>query len=250
MGTKEQAPTFLVWGDSHGRVAAEGISLAASKQGLSGELVYSTGCPPLLDMARGPGQLTCKRATDTIIKYIENHPQLKTVILVGRWALWAEGSSYSFVDEEMQFSIVDLLSKNKIMEPSPVLFERGLERTIEKLLELDRSVVIMRQVPEIGFNVRSANFIASRTGRDTNALIGLPVNFYYQRNRAVYTALDALSKKYNIRIVDPAQVLCNDTLCLTVVNKRPLYIDDHHLSVFGSNYISQIYDPLFQDLAK
>ena len=54
-----------------------------------------------------------------------------------------------------------------------------------KLIELDRSVVILSPVLEIGYNVRSANIIALRTNHDPNKLIALPVEKYYERTREV-----------------------------------------------------------------
>ena len=43
-------------------------------------------------------------------------------------------------------------------------------------------------------------------------------------------------------------VLCNETLCLTVIDKQPLYEDDSHLSVFGSEYVAHIYNQVFREL--
>jgi hypothetical protein len=48
------------------------------------------------------------------------------------------------------------------------LFEVGLTRTIEKLRELGKKVVLVNPVPEIGYHVPSACLIADMTGREIN----------------------------------------------------------------------------------
>jgi peptidoglycan/LPS O-acetylase OafA/YrhL len=250
LGDEKQRPSFLLLGDSHARAAAEGISLAAYQRKLSGELVYSSGCPFILGITRRFDQETCKQSQNAIMEYVADHPEIKTIILAGRWAQWAEGSNYSFTDENPHFNFIDTLSQNKRMESSAVLFERGFERTIMGLLDLNRNIVIINQVPEIGYNVELANFIAQRTGRDTNKLIALPIDKYYERNRNVFQVLNRISEKYNIQIVDPSKVLCNKSFCLTVIDKQALYEDDHHLSVFGSEYVAPVYNQIFQKFSK
>ncbi len=250
IGAKDQPATFVLWGDSHARVAAEGVSLAASKQNLGGSLMYSSGCPPLLGITRENEHDACELSREVIMKYIVEHPELKVVILAGRWTLWAEGSSYSYTDEIINFDIQDIQSKSEQKESSPVLFERGLERTVKALLELDRKVVIISQVPEIGYDVPLADFIARRTGRDTNKIIALPLEKFYERNNRELSILDKISNTYKVEIVDPWKILCNDTACLPIKDEQVLYEDDHHLSVIGSQYLAQIYDLPFHNLAE
>ena len=250
IGDENQPASFLLWGDSYARVSAEGVSLAASQQNIGGVLMYSLACPPLLGITRGSETDTCELAKQTILDYVYKHPELKTIILAGRWALWAEGSYYSFTDEVKHFNIVDFQSKGTQDESFPAVFERGLERTVETLLQQDREVVIISQIPEIGYNVSSADFIAQRTRRDTNDIIGLPWAYFLERNKNVLPTLDKISTNYNIQIVNPSEILCNESSCLPVQDGQALYTDDNHLSVFGSEYISSIYDPIFQDLKK
>jgi peptidoglycan/LPS O-acetylase OafA/YrhL len=247
LGARREADSFLLWGDSYAWSVSEGISLSAAKQSIKGQMVYSSGCAPLLGIDRTG--LHCVSNNNAVIDYIELHPELKTVILVGRWALWAEGNFYSFTEQKEDIILKDAWAESGVTDDRP-LFELGLERTIQRLQELDRTVVLIGEIPEIGYDVPSANFIAHRTGREINSIIAPSLEDFLERNAHVIPTLEILAQSNHLVLIDPWRALCNDVQCPAVAEGKPLYVDDHHLSFFGSRYISHIFDELFEDLAR
>src|SRR5258706_216224 len=133
-------------------------------------------------------------------------------------------------------------------DTNATLFKLGLEQTVNKLLEMGRKVVIVTQVPEIGYYVPSAFSIAQRTGRDANKIIAPSLNEYIDRNMIVTTVVESLAKNDDVQIVDPWKALCNEKNCLVASEGQPLYLDDDHLSIFGAQEISNIFDPVFKNL--
>ncbi len=244
LGARKENPSFLLWGDSFGLALSEGVSLSASKHNLKGYLVYSSGCAPVLGVEREG--FYCINNNNAIIKYIEKHPELKTIILVSRWTLWTEGSFYYFTEKKKNITLIEGLPESSQPQTYISIVKRGLERTIRKLHELDRHVIIISQVPEIGYDVPSANFIAQRTARNVNDIVGLPLSDYLQRSQKTIVMLNSLSKNMGIEILEPQKILCNEAQCLAAINGKLLYMDDYHLSVFGSKYIFKIYDTLFE----
>lgn len=243
LGKDTQNPTFLLWGDSHASALAWGIHVRALQKGIAGQLIYNAGCRPLLGITANK-QSNCVDFNIQTLHYIEAHPELTTIFLGGRWAQWVEGTGY----KEREITILkDTLSDSSKGTPNAVLFERGLNRTIEKLLELDRRVVLISEVPEVKYNVATSNFIAQRTGRDANSIIAPSLDEYLSRNQRVFPIIDSIRDKYGIQVLDPWKVLCNENQCIVVVDEKPLYMDADHLSFFGSEYISHIYDPLFDE---
>jgi hypothetical protein len=107
-------------------------------------------------------------------------------------------------------------------------------------------VVVIAPLPEIGYNVSSANFIATRTGRDINALIAPTLDEYLSRNQRTLAILETIEQKYGIQLIEPWKILCVDEKCRVAVDGIPLYGDDDHLSTYGSEMISPIFDPLFK----
>ncbi len=126
------------------------------------------------------------------------------------------------------------------------LFELGLTRTVEKLSQLGRKVVIVTGIPEIGYDVPSALAIASRTGRDLNAIIAPTMAEYQDRNKISLSIINKLSSEYSIPLIQPQQALCNEKICMVEQDGKPLYRDDDHLTTYGAHFMDQLFEPLFE----
>ena len=246
IGARTNAPTFLLWGDSHARALATSIQISASQGETTGVVAYTSGCAPLLGIDR-EGQKPCGEFNAAIINYLQEHPNLETVILASRWALSAEGTRYKNEEGKSLILISEVPNPDGVSSNAN-LFKAGLNQTVNKLLEMGRKVVIVTQVPEIGYDVPSAFSIAMRTGRNLNNVIAPSLDEYNDRNIIVTSVIETIAEKSNIMIVDPSKALCMDERCLIVSDERPLYRDDDHLSTFGAQYIAHIFDPVFEDI--
>ena len=245
LGTTTQDASFLLWGDSHAGAQAEAIQISASQKGAAGLLTYDSGCPPLLGIKTDKNK-GCVDFNNRVMEHIENHPELNTILLAGRWAFFAEGIGYK---ENKKIELEDTLSEPFRGSTNATLFQTGLNRTVEKLLALDRKVIIISQVPEINHDVPSAFYIAQRTGRDVNKIISPSLDEYLSRNKKVFLAINSIQENNNIQVIDPWKALCNEQQCSVVIDETSLYMDANHLSFFGAEYISHIYDSLFEELA-
>jgi hypothetical protein len=193
------------------------------------------------------GDVPCLEYNKMALTYLEEHPEIKTVILASRWTIWIEETRYKY-EEGVKVHLTDVLNELPSDAAGSQLFTTGLERTIQTLQNMDRKVVIIAPLPEIGYDVPSANFIASRTGRDINQIIAPTLDEYAIRNQNTFTILKAFEEKYKIQVIQPWESLCQENICRVAINGIPLYSDDDHLSVFGSELISPIFDPLFESI--
>ncbi|MFT3896015.1 MAG: SGNH hydrolase domain-containing protein [Anaerolineales bacterium] len=219
-GTSE--PSFILWGDSHAQALAPAFDAVAKQYDVTGYLANHSACPPLLDVYR-EGDTTCLDFNNAILKDIEAHPEWNTVILSGRWALSADGQRYK-TEEGESVVLVDVQSSAPTGS-NALIFENGMDRTIQKLLDLNRKVIIVSTVPEVGYDVPSAYFIALRTGRDINKIIAPTTNEYNERNAIVTDVLNKMKSRYNIQVIHPAQILCDKNICNVVLEGQPLYKD-------------------------
>ena len=93
LGATDEEPSFLLWGDSHARAIANGVSISASASDKSGLISSVNGCPPLM----GVDVLSveeCLPFNDKVFEYIKANPTLDTVILSARWAAQIAGGGY------------------------------------------------------------------------------------------------------------------------------------------------------------
>lgn len=245
IGDVSKKPSFLLWGDSHAASIGPGVDVSASGKSVSGLLAFNPVCAPLLGITANR-KSNCVEFNDVTLEYIESHPELTTVILAGRWAYMAEGVGYK---ESGKIKLVDTLSESSKSGITAILFERGLTRTVEQLLALGRRVVIVSQVPEVRHDVPSSLSIAQRTARDVNEIIAPTLEQYLSRNEKVFWVINSVQADYDVQVIDPWKALCDEQRCLVAVEDTPIYVDAHHLSTFGSEYISYLYDPIFETLA-
>jgi hypothetical protein len=196
------------------------------------------------------GQHACSDYNNQVITYIREHPNLSKIILVSRWALAATGTRYNNENGRRKIlaDVTPTDSPSTTPNTNEALFTLGLERTIHTLLSMGRKVIIVTQIPEVGYNVPSAFSIAQRTSRDINKIIAPSRSDYLDRNTIDAAVIESLAQKNkNVQIANPWKILCNTQNCNVVAKNQALYIDDDHLSIFGAEYISDIFYPVFKN---
>jgi peptidoglycan/LPS O-acetylase OafA/YrhL len=252
LGDGKREPSFFLWGDSHADAMSASLNASALRTGVTGRVIGGSGCPPLLQInfSVGPTMEYCFRQNERIVNYIEQHPEYKTIVLSSRWALYTNGTRYK-TEEGSVPTLSDIEAGSNEPPSNAYLFEVGLERTVEKLVSLNREVVIVYPVPEIGYDVPSSYSIAMRTGRDINDIIAPTLVEFLDRNAIVLNVFEEIKSRHkDLVILEPSTVLCSNDKCKVIENHTPLYRDDDHLSTFGAIYVSSIFDPVLTSLLK
>jgi hypothetical protein len=167
----------------------------------------------------GPISRPCRQFNVQVLDYIRAHPELTTIVLVARWSRYGE------------------------MSRSMDVFPSALRRMALRLADLERQVVVVNQVPEVGYHVPEAYRAASLTSRDLNRLVAPTREEYASRNRRVLAAFAALQRD-GVHVIDVRDRLCGPSRCRIVDRGQPLYFDDNHLSEYGSRYVSTLFDPV------
>ncbi|MEM7078718.1 MAG: acyltransferase family protein [Pseudomonadota bacterium] len=240
----EVAPSFLVWGDSHGVAMMHTVGAAAQALQLNGLNATSNGCVPLLDLTRPARDLdaTCIGFAQRIIDILAQHPQLQTVILISRWARHAEGTAYG---EEGKPTLllrhVDGRQASTQQE-NRALFAEGFATTLAKLHALQRRVVVIGPVPEIGVDVPSIMAKAAMRGRQL--LPGVPRQAFLQRQAFVLQQMDRSDLSFEYRPVH--EYFCDAQNCPAHDGVLPIYFDDNHPALRGSERLQ----PLFAEVLK
>ena len=118
---------------------------------------------------------------------------------------------------------------------------RDMPRTIEALQKAGRRVVIIGPVPEVGIRVIESVLMHRKRGLSDD--IGPSPVDLADRQAFIWKLLDSMHRSYGVTVVYPHLLLCQHRPhCQVMVGDHSLYVDDNHLSAFGSRYISGIYD--------
>ncbi|HXK25729.1 MAG TPA: acyltransferase family protein [Myxococcota bacterium] len=234
---------FLIWGDSHAGAMAPAIDLAARQAGIHGLFVGQASCPPLLDF--DPGQTSrpkvqrCKETNAAVVGLIAER-RISTVFLIARWPKYVHGTEYGnegyFFDPSRLIPLED--------KSAPVA--HGLDQTLSALSEVGTRMVLVMDVPEIGYNVPHALAKAAMSGRSVD--IAPSPAAVRMRQALARSTLQTYAAKYDAAIIDPTPAICDQTRCSIERDGVILYRDEDHLSRAGAESISDLYRPLLDAL--
>ncbi|MFN3892141.1 MAG: acyltransferase family protein [Beijerinckiaceae bacterium] len=219
-------PSFVLWGDSHAGVLAPAIASLAAEGGSKGYRSGRGGCPPLFGLENeAPVFRRCLAEPREMERLIAN-PDVREVILVGRWGLYAEGvaSLNEVGTPARRFAPGD-------DEANRAAFARLLTATVDKLRAAGKRVVIIGPVPEYEINVPTAIIKAAMRGGSRD--IAMPRSAFDERQRGVLPVLAKLAETENVRVLYPHERLCDARVCNATAGGKALYGDDDHLSPAG-----------------
>jgi len=245
IGVDGNEESFMFWGDSHAMALASAVDHSAKKFHLTGKIATESACPPLLFIER-PNRHSCDEFNQAVLQYISDRPNIKIVILAARWALSTNGTRYKR-EPGLSVKLVDLQLSGNSYLTNINLFDIGLRRTIDSLIKLGKKVVLVGQVPEVGYDVPSVNYVTSITKREIKSLISPTLSEYNERVKNIKLIFTTLKKEKNVKIIEPYEYLCDREYCNVIEGNNLLYRDDDHLSTYGSIYVSRIFDDIFSE---
>jgi len=234
LGTPGEGPaTFAVLGDSFGDSLIPGVDTAARQAGRKGVILTQSGCYALIGVDQGNPD--CQKQLEASLAFIRKSPDIKTVLLIGRWTTAVNGSRFGALREKAMF-IRDSDSAQSSYAENQRVFERSMARTIGRLKPLN--VVVVAYVPEQAVDVPRAAALARYF--NPNPEIGVARDVYDARQAPVESILEPQSKALGFKIVDAGKVLCDARECVGARDGKVLYFDDNHLSATGAQRLSGV----------
>lgn len=226
--------SYAIVGDSHAAAIRPAVEASGIMGPAAGTLFWKPTCP-LLDGAEIinlAGQAECTDFKNRMWREIESNRDLRTIILVGRWPYQVIGTRPESGGSNRTW-LVDEDTIEPSAEESKRVFVRSLKRTIDRLHELNRVVIIIGSVPEASFDVPHTIAVARQMGR--------PISMGIDRSAAAKRLSEADSLLAKVASEHPGtrflriwDSFCVKTLCLTERDGVPIYSDENHLSYHGA----------------
>ncbi len=241
IGKEHASPSFILWGDSHAYALKESVSEASKIYNLSGYLANYTLCPPVLGIDMTSTPINEAFVNQKTILFIKRNPGIKTVIIAGRWSIYCVGSG-----------VIRDAEANNMNKTDSEILRIGLFRTVHALLEMGRNVVIVRDVPEVGYDVNRYFWLSKRfpSLNDYNQMRPTVLD-YNKRNAEANKIIEQIALLPNVSVVYPENLLFDKTgRVIMDANNQLLYRDDNHLSKDGSRYVSSVFDQVFKKISK
>jgi hypothetical protein len=234
----ESPARVVLLGDSHAESAFPGFARALPD--ISVQVISHTRCPPLVGVATVTDftQPACSAVMEAALRALTRSTTVETVLLISRGPLYVtSGNDYvrSVPGDGPPDVALHIADSTRL-----ALFRDGLRRTAERLAAAGKQVVVLHDVPELGFRPRDcvvgrplgirapiAPCEIDRTAVDAR-------NADYRR-----TLLAVASEVPGTRFFDSIPVFCNAEHCPVMEpDGRLRYADDNHLSLRGSQHLA------------
>ena len=244
IGLSGGVPCFAIWGDSHAGALLTAASEMGKKYGLSGFNLTNGNSPPLLgiDVENNNNHVY----SDEVLSFIKTYPKVKTIILAGIWGALENGHRY-------HSNAINLRLKDAAVDSyysQPVTLKNGLTRTVNTLLSLGRQVIIVSDIPEIGYPVVRLFWLTKLLGKNIDNYLPT-ITDYHHWNKNTENILLELSRRPNVFIIHPESMMFDHGgRAMIMANKHFLYLPDgDHLSTEGSRFVSPVFDEAFKKMA-
>jgi peptidoglycan/LPS O-acetylase OafA/YrhL len=207
-----ERPLMMLWGDSHAASLYPGLAAVLGHADDRYRIAQFTAsrCPPFQDPPKLASR-QCKQTNEFVLDRISSERPM-VVVLAGNWQL------YGTDNESVQRT------------------SEQLAQTIGRVRALGVSrVVVIGQVPVWN---RPVPRLLMSEWIETKRMAERSLDGLNVPSLSIDAALESATKKMNAQFISPSSHLCQQAGCLTSVVQAdtvmPVYIDDNHLSVTGS----------------
>ena len=236
IGDQDHEPHISIIGDSHAGVLQKGLDAELLKRGQSALSYTNPWCSPLLDVATSLQikRPECREITKRVIDLVSRPESPKHVVMVSQWSTFVLGVRRM---DNLQAYYTDAQSREESLAENAAVFERGLIRTLDHLLAAGKTVTLVQQLPEFGYDVPKIIAHHQRRYGDLERVQPDSVEEFNQRNQLAISILQRqLQTRPDVRWLPVLPLYCNDRgLCPPYSDAGALFADNNHLSVLGSN---------------
>ncbi len=246
IGNQNSPIKFALIGDSFADSLSPGVDEQAKQFGQAGYVLTRGGCVPLLGSNQENSKHECRDFLDAAVRLINRTDSIESVILIGRWTTFAEGTRFG-VNNTSELFVTDDQSTEQGYAENKHVFERSLVRTLEAFNS--RKIYLVAYIPEQPKNIPQTMGIKKLLG-STDYGIGLDKEIFNSRQSFVRETITRLGNNYKFHVIDIGKELCNSVICIGEDNGIPLYVDDNHLSKSEAINLSYVFKPVFSHLSE
>lgn len=205
-------------------------------------------CPPFLGAGFGDQGSECPVGyLDSALVEMMDDPHIKSVILAGRYYVYWSGRAPIASGRYKGSSIPIPLIGAYPPGTSSDVFRAAAEQTARRLVEKGKKVIFVLDVPEMGFDpLQCLRGLPHRP--ISMAHCGTSRERYEADRRECREFLEGLARRIKgVVVIDPASLLCSDVFCSAMNDKSLLYMDDDHLSEYGSRVLAPLWISALKD---
>ena len=221
LGSPDQPPEWLIWGDSHAWAAQGAIDQWLKNTGSAGRIAFLNSCPPIKDVYVHKGRTTCQVLNEQMLSLAAQDSRIKKVFLVSAWRQAMEGKLSASPGIRLT------------PEESIALFQRQFEATVHQLKSMGKDVYVWEPLPAARDHVPRRLALAML--RNSPVKLDFSTTEYQQDYGFFFAAL-ARNRGQIRASFSTSAVLCGNGNCASVISGNPVYFDNSHLAHSGRNF--------------
>lgn len=218
----------VVWGDSHAIATVSGVAGAARQFGGNVLFFGQQACPAILGAQssnpRSPN--FCKDFNNSVFDRLRHMNRDIPVVIIHRAETYIEpGERLIYFGNQVP----------ETPEKRRAVYEQHMIDTLCSVAA-SNPVYVVLPIPEMPYDVPatlSRSLIL--TGQAPQPSISLAA--YQKKNAGMIAALSKARRDCGVRLLNPVPYFCDGEVCKGVIDGRPLYSDDNHLSETGANLL-------------
>ena len=242
----EQKTELALIGDSHLDIISKELKKELTLLGVSAYQFSYGGCVPSLNLkVYNDKRYICNKYFTEVLNKLKNEPNIKKIVLFSRWSFNLKGERFNNKEGGIEIGSghyfipinSDVLVEKKIRQEEIL---KNIEIFIKKIKNLDKDIYIVMPTPEMGWEVPNnlARILHYKNKIEKNTL-SISKKVFDERNSEIYKFFLNLKKNYNLNLIYPNDIFCDNLKCFSHKNNIPLFFDDDHLSIEGSKLLSK-----------
>ena len=234
---------IMLIGDSHAMALQPGLIPFFGDQIA---LHWGPECIPFYGVDRFDSRFkpgSCINAMNAAFDKAENDPNIRAVILTGMGPVYLSGETFHDPDiSRVTGQRVILKNRPDITDPWEV-YRLGMIETLTRLNNLNKVVIFVIDVPELGFDPHSCleNRRSFFSSNQKKKICAIPRIEYDQRTEKYKQLVNQVSAQFpNLILVDPTELFCDAKWCWAAKDGKILYHDIDHISNLGSYLVGHL----------
>jgi len=232
-------PTIALWGDSQALALMPGVAEWAQQNHRTVVLRSHNSCPPLLgvDVLFDEQLLeTCAPFNTKVIDELTKDSGIRLVIMAARWPWYGETTDFGFDRHSAGLRTANHRAVDRTSSLTALAV--GLARSVAALRATGKTVILIGQAPELGFEPASC---LTRRQLPTSAgpwpACNVSAAAVLLRQGATQATIEDVARGEQALFFSTASLLCEMATCPAAVGGQILYSDDNHLSPAGARYV-------------
>jgi peptidoglycan/LPS O-acetylase OafA/YrhL len=243
----------LIWSDSHGAAFKSGYEFANMQEQQSALIAWTGGCAPVFGIDKDESTSSraineqCKFRNAAIKELLLTDKRIDKLVMLGRWSYYYVGQGVG-VDDHNKIEIWPVGGQRPVEDQSAFFLER-IQQTVEELNTMGFKPYVIEQVPEFpSYLARqlALGFIKNKPEVVDNLdqLTTVAYSEVDKRQGAVRELFEKLSSEDKVDLIKTHQFFCDEKTCSLMIDGKPAYFDNNHISTYGAREISPMFNQL------